>query len=234
MKLFSYWEGPMPEYIGVCIKSMRDYCPDFTLLTPENVESYLRGSPLDLEKCLKLSTPAHRADCYRVAAIHLYGGTWVDCDTVFVRTIEDAEYFFNVYQDNFYYSKWDDGRVLNGYFFANEGNGLLEEWLKGINRSLNRKDNQWTQFGEKLLTPLIRSNRHYTTEMSRSIFLPINIDKMPHVFFEPVHWSSFAQRDTIAVGLNHSWLCEYKKEFVSSKPPWDGDGLIYQLLNETR
>ena len=235
MKVFSYWEGPMPEYIKICIQTMERNCDRFTLLTPENIEQHLSYSPLNIEACKMLRKPAHRADCYRVAIIHLNGGLWLDCDTVVISGLNSFKKTVSPYRDAFFYSKWNDGRVLNGYFYATKNNNLLGEWLNGINKALSKKGNsQWTRFGEAILTPLIKSNRFNAVSIDRRIFLPINVDRIPWVFFEPVHWSSFVTQGTVAIGLNHSWFCDHVPTFVNSRKPWDGSGLIHQLINEMR
>lgn len=233
MNVFTYWEGPQPEYIKVCIETMQLCCENFILLTPDNINSYLNDTGLH-KNWDKLTNPAHRADCIRVAIINKYGGWWVDCDTIFVQPF-GKDTIFNPGKD-FLYMKWNDGRCLNGYFYGKAGCKLTSDWLSGINKKLsNLKSVQWTSFGEKLLTPLLREDNEgsqITKEIDRRTFLPINIDKIPWIFFEPVHWSSFITPDTVAVGLNNSWYRDNVKEFMCSSYPWDNNTLIGQLLND--
>lgn len=236
MNVWTYWQGPMPEYLKICIETMRRNCDDFTLLTPHNINDYVHNSPLDIDKCKKLNNPAHLADVYRVAVIYNHGGLWLDCDTIMINSLNAFNNVVSPYMNGFFYSRWNDGRVLNGYFCATKQHALLEEWLSNINRILNKTSvrNSWTQFGEKLLTPLVNSGIYNTIEISRSIFLPINVDKIPWLFFEPFHWSGFISNDTVAIGLNNSWFRDHIPEFVNSIEPWKGEGLIHQLLNEMR
>lgn len=236
MNVWSYWQGPMPEYIKICIETMRRNCDNFTLLTPNNIHDYVYNSPLDIDKCKRLNNPAHLADVYRVATIYNHGGLWLDCDTIMINPIDSFQRLVSSYRDGFLFARWNDGRALNGYFYATKGADLLAEWLCAINKLLKKVSirNSWTLFGEKILTPLVNSGTYNTIEMSRTIFLPINVDKIPWVFFEPVHWSSFISDDTIAIGLNNSWFRDHLPQFVNSIEPWKGEGLIHQLLNEVR
>ncbi len=233
MKIFTYWEGQKPEYINVCIKTMRQYCENFTLLTPENVDKYLDGSGLH-DNWKRLKNIAHRADCIRVAIINKYGGWWIDCDTVVIKPMnEDTLYFPG---KKFLYMKWSDGRCLNGYFFGEQGCRITTGWLSGINKKLsNLRGIQWTSLGEAVLTPLIRADESTlgeATEINRRIFLPVNIDKIPWVFWEPIHWTGFISNSTVCIGLNHSFFRDNKKDFLFSSYPWDNDTLIGQLLND--
>lgn len=236
MKVYSYWEGPMPKYIEMCVKSMRDYCPEFILITPENVDEYLNGTGLSVW-WKSVRNPAHRADCIRVAIINKHGGLWVDCDTIFINPISEFEEYVDFIKSDFIYTRWSDGRCPNGYFWGKQGNPVTGEWIEKINMILDKKTGgggQWTSFGEKILTPIINSNKYYNVahKMDRRIFLPINFDRIPWVFFEPLHWSAFVTNQTVAVGLNHSWFNHHKKQFVQSQTPWDGEELIHSIIRE--
>lgn len=234
--VWSYWQGHMPEYIKICIETMKRNCDNFTLLTPENISDYIYNSPLDIDKCRKLNKAAHLADIYRVAVIFNHGGLWLDCDTIMINSLQTFKSMVSSYDDSIFYSRWNDGRVLNGYFYATKENPLIEEWLFKINQLIRRQSisNTWTLFGEKILTPLVNSCEFKTIEINRTIFLPINIDKIPWIFFEPFHWSNFVFDDTISIGLNNSWFKDCVPQFFNSIEPWKGNGLIHQLLNEMR
>jgi mannosyltransferase OCH1-like enzyme len=235
MNVWSYWQGHMPEYIKICIETMKRNCENFTLLTPENIFDYIYDCPLDIDKC-KFNNPAHLADIYRVAIIFKYGGVWLDCDTIMISPLCSFRNVVSSYNSGFFYSRWNDGRVLNGYFYATKEHPLVEKWLFKINQLIKRNVSKtlWTTFGEKILTPLVNSHEFKTIETSRTIFLPINVDKIPWVFFEPFHWSNFVADDTISIGLNNSWFRDHVPNFVNSLEPWEGNGLIHQLLNEMR
>lgn len=226
----------MPEYIKICIESMRRYCPDFELITPETEDGWLEDAGLNPAYKF-LNNSAHRADAIRVAVINCYGGLWVDCDTVFINPISKFEEYVDFIRAGFIFTRWSDGRCLNGYFWGTRKNPVTSEWLSKINDVLGKRRNfQWTSIGEKILTPIINSGAHRNVvhEMDRRVFLPINFDKIPWVFAEPLHWSSFVTQGTVAIGLNHSWMNEYMKPFVRSSEPWEGDGLIHSIIREAR
>ena len=235
MNVFTYWEGPKPAYIDVCIASMEMFCGvDFCLITPETADDWIDGALHENWK--KLKNPAHRADCIRVAVINKCGGLWVDCDTVFIRQLGP----FSMYGMKFCYTRWDDGRALNGYFFGEKSNPVTSEWLSSINAILRKWNcvsaQAWTSFGEKILTPLLNRPdiKSISGQFDRRIFLPINIDRIPWVFFEPVHWSAFVSDDTVAFGLNNSWFRDNVIKFYKSPEPWIGELLINKLIADAR
>lgn len=232
MRVFSYWEGNKPEYIKICIETMKRFCKEFTLITPDNVGALLYGSGLNHEY-KNLNKPAHRADCIRVAAVNHLGGLWIDCDTVFIRDISSFE--DTVCGKKFAYTRWNDGRCINGCFYGEKGNSVTEEWLSVINKSI-RPGPDWTALGEKILTPIMNSKRHDSVsfQFDRRIFIPLNMDKIPWAYFEPIHWSSFITEETVAFTLNNSWYCDFKKDFVESRQPWVGDALVNTLLRDAR
>lgn len=236
MNVYTYWQGNMPEYIKICIETMKRNCDNFTLLTPANINDFINNTSLDIDNCRKINNPAHLADIFRVAVIFKHGGLWLDCDTIMINTLDKFKNIVAPYNDGFFYSRWNDNRVLNGYFYATKENALMDEWLFNINKILKSASvrNSWTLFGEKILTPLVNRGEFNTIEIDRSLFLPINIDKIPWIFFEPFHWSNFVSDDTIAIGLNNSWFKDHVPHFLNSIEPWIGTGLIHQLLNEMR
>lgn len=208
--IFTYWEGPRPPYIQRCLEIMKgigvqildDTC-DFVRNLHPNWKT--------------LSRPAQRADAVRVAAIEARGGLWIDADTISTGLLS----FFDKVDEtvDLMYCRWSDKRVLNGYFYGKEHSPVMREWLKQINSLLSRQTVglAWTSLGEGVLNPLINLRfKESCVEFSRSVFLPINIDQIPAVFFEPVSYKAFLKKDTIAIGLNHSWFCDHAPLFVQS------------------
>ena len=236
-KIFAYWENIngvfLPAYIKKCLEKLNTLCVDYevTLLTPENVDFYLKGTDLN-PNWRNLSSIAHRVDCIRVAVMNKYGGLWVDADTVFLK--QPKEVFYKMNGSDLMYIKWDDGRVLNGYFLCKAGSPIMEEWLNKINLKLCNlsKEFTWTAFGETILTPLVDKYEDTCTEIDRSIFLPINIDRIPNIFFEDIDYKAFIKENTVTVGLNHSYFCNYYPDFIleDEEKIVTGDKIINQLM----
>ena len=217
-KVWTYWETPIgkevPPYISACLESIKRYCPELTILTPSNVEEYILGLHSNWKQLSKI---AHKADAIRVAVIAEHGGIWVDADTFFIDNISIFQNRFDNSKD-FYFCRWDDGRILNGYFYGKEHSPIMREWLKQINAKLSNGNNfAWTSLGEAIISPLAFGKyKEDCQEVSRNFFLPINIDKIPFIFMEQVSYKAFVKSSTVAIGLNHSWLCDNFPEIANA------------------
>ena len=76
-KVFTFWEGQMPEYIKMCLESWKF---DFTILNYENLHHF---TEFDIESAKRFTMP-QIADCVRVHALRDNGGYWLDADTVMI------------------------------------------------------------------------------------------------------------------------------------------------------
>ena len=212
LKAYTYWEGSRPPYIAECLRRME--AQGVTVLTPENTAEF---AALLHPNFSLITHPAHRADCIRVAAISQTGGLWLDADCLLIRPIET---FLSRVEtsnaDDFVYTQWNDGRVLNGYFWAKEGSEVAKAWLGLINKTLYQATNPtWTMFGEQILTPTVMLKyKNICSQFDRKFFIPINTDKIAHAFFEELEYSAFDKPYTIGVNLNHSFFCDHYPKYV--------------------
>ena len=77
MNIFTFWEGPMPAYIDLCIRTWKQ---PYTVLNYENLHNY---TDLPIDKIKRFSLP-QIADCVRVHVLRDQGGYWLDADTIMV------------------------------------------------------------------------------------------------------------------------------------------------------
>ena len=241
MNVFTYWEGPKPEYIDVCLKSMERICcnlpcVDFHLVTPENVQNYIDSRTLH-SNFLKLDQIALRADCIRAALLAKHGGWWWDADTI---GICSPVYLMARCKDaSALYMSWTKPprRVLNGYIYFAENNPIACKWLQQINEVLADKNQSptWCSLGEKLLTDLL-STQSDACEIDRRLFLPIDIDSNVADFFNGADFIGLLDYlddyKPICFGLNHSWFMFHKSaEMRLPSSEWKQSPLlIHQLL----
>jgi hypothetical protein len=232
MNIFSYWEGPLPEYIDVCLKSIRKACgDDFVLVEPETVDVWLNGH---LHRNWKLlGQPALRADAIRAALLAVHGGWWLDADTVLFKHPQEVN---ETFPGEVLYMTWNrpPKRVLNGYIFMARGCRASLRWLERVNDTLARDPEKidWTDIGEKAITSDLTDDPN-AREIPRQLFLPIDIDSNVKAFFSTENPSRFIDhRSTVAFGLNHSWFMYHKSnEMTLPKSRWaESNLLIHKLL----
>ena len=216
-KVWTYWENApgksTPPYIDYCLESIKKYCSDLVIITPENVDSFVKNLHPNWKALQRI---AHRADAVRVAVIAEHGGIWIDADTLFIADINEFQNTIKNEKD-FLFCRWDDGRILNGYFYGGKKSPIMLEWLKQINARLSKGTNfGWTALGEAIISPLAFGKyRSVCEEFKRQVFLPVNIDRIPFVFLEPISFAAFVQKDTVAIGLNHSWMCDNFPDIIN-------------------
>jgi hypothetical protein len=231
MNVFSYWEGPSPPYIQLCIVSMQKVLGDsFTLVTPEIINDWL---PQDIlhPSWKALPQPALKADCIRAALLATHGGWWWDADTIALCHPKEVH---AGQTDEVLYMTWTNQprRVLNGYIYFPPGNPAAKKWLMGVNEGLRQGKVDWCTLGEKLLTTELSPGSFDTREIPRRLFLPIDIDLEVKQFFTEQEWWWYCYKDTVCFGLNHSYFVYHHRKLMNSGPhEWkNGTTLIHKLL----
>ena len=74
-RVFTFWEGKMPDYIKLCMKTWKF---DYVLLNYENLMDY---TVFEIEKTKRFTLP-QMSDAVRVHVLRDQGGIWLDADTI--------------------------------------------------------------------------------------------------------------------------------------------------------
>lgn len=77
MNIFTFWEGPMPAYIKMCLETWKH---PYILLNYENLHEF---TDLPIEPLKRFTLP-QIADCVRVHVLRDHGGYWLDADTIMI------------------------------------------------------------------------------------------------------------------------------------------------------
>ncbi len=236
MNVWTYWEGPRPPYIDVCLASMARVCDTpgvtFYLVTPENLPVFVHSSDLH-PSYLALPEIALRADCIRAALLARHGGFWWDADTIGLRSPLPL---VSAYAEaDAIYTTWTKPplRVLNGYIYLRRGCKAARDWLNQINHALchSLHGTSWCSLGEHLLSAMLPEQPR-CRRIDRRLVLPIDIDANVRDFFRPGDFRAALIDDTVCYGLNHSWFMHHKRSAMTMPPAaWpDSRLLIHQLL----
>lgn len=78
MKVFTFWEGKMPAYVELCMKTWKI---PYVLLNYENVNQY---TDIPISKLKRFTLP-QIADYVRVHVLRDNGGFWLDTDTIMLK-----------------------------------------------------------------------------------------------------------------------------------------------------
>lgn len=90
--IWMYWENKpgktRPAYLDLCFKTVQKHCSrdfEIILLNEKTVERYIPNLRQDLNK--KLNIP-QKTDYYRYCLLYLYGGIWLDFDTIVFKSLK--------------------------------------------------------------------------------------------------------------------------------------------------
>jgi hypothetical protein len=84
--VWSYWTGPQPAWIGLCLETLRRNSPTARILDDTYWTSGDYTGEIPVEDILR-QTPAHRSDILRAWLLYRHGGIWVDADAVVWRDL---------------------------------------------------------------------------------------------------------------------------------------------------
>eukprot|EP00747_Dinoflagellata_sp_TGD_P028274 gnl/TRDRNA2_/TRDRNA2_133154_c0_seq2.p1 gnl/TRDRNA2_/TRDRNA2_133154_c0~~gnl/TRDRNA2_/TRDRNA2_133154_c0_seq2.p1 ORF type:complete len:353 (-),score=21.46 gnl/TRDRNA2_/TRDRNA2_133154_c0_seq2:167-1225(-) len=133
------WTGtnPMPAHLRLCLQTVRKNSGlEVILVTPDNLAEYV-PDPHPGYKFLHL---AHRADYLRCYLLHNYGGIYLDCDTIVLKSLEglfDAlEDFDAVGYDG---SPWGEFIGISDMGPFKPGTELTNLWFAALHGKLEMK-----------------------------------------------------------------------------------------------
>ncbi|MBV6343459.1 glycosyltransferase [Candidatus Magnetobacterium casense] len=202
MHVWTYWEGESWPHIDLCLETATRRLAltnvEFHLLAPETVEGYLSPGLLH-ERYKEIPQIGPKVSAIRAALLAKYGGWWWDADTIVLRS---PEKLMQKYPNaNVLYMTWTrlPLRILNGYIYAKAGSEPALLWLERINYLLEHDfetATKWLELGEKVITPLFR-DRLDCVEVDRRLFLPIDFDTDPYVFFREGDFRDYLRDDAL-------------------------------------
>jgi hypothetical protein len=82
--VWTYWEGPMPDWIAACLDTARRHVPSLRVLGPAEFDA-LRDRDRDID--LSRLHVAQRADVVRAFLLMRFGGLWIDADCLVMRDL---------------------------------------------------------------------------------------------------------------------------------------------------
>jgi hypothetical protein len=85
VRVWSYWSGPQPPWIGMCLETLRRATPTVEILD-DTVWTTLYDGPIPVEAILR-QRPNVRSDVLRAWLLHRFGGVWVDADCIVWRDL---------------------------------------------------------------------------------------------------------------------------------------------------
>jgi acyl-CoA reductase-like NAD-dependent aldehyde dehydrogenase len=204
-RIWLYWEGVMPAYLGLCIESIRCTNPDadVVLLDREGFNAlFTSDCDIDLDRL----TPVKRSDFVRAYLLMRFGGMYIDVDCVGLLPLEPI--FRAAERTGFAVVHQDDGELQTNFMVSLPEGPVVTALYEGICRTLREgKPLAWLDLATVPLLPAIAAHESTVT-------------LLPTHWVCPVHWSEperFLERSSDA---------EHASKLVD-------EALCYMLSNDT-
>lgn len=132
-------ENPVPGYLELCLESVRRHNTEMcnvVVITPSNLHEYFP----ELHPAYPFLSYVHRSDYLRCRALHLYGGMYLDMDTICFRPLHQWWSVLEKYDFAGY-----DGRPSSQLFGmgvlgpARRKSNLTTAWEAELHRVLDRR-----------------------------------------------------------------------------------------------
>jgi len=210
MMIWTGWLGERPPYIDYCLKTIRERSGMFVrVLDDLNIKEYIYRLGI-CDKVLNLSRPAQVMDCVRVALLNVYGGLWIDADTI---VLKELAYCLPGAEEKGFAMVRDERTQVpyNGYMGARPRSEVTRKWICEINHTLQSMDDvvkasiQFHKFGSDMMQGILTADNH--SEWPMKWFFPFNFsDGNGKVFYGNSKIEDHLTPDTLAIALSNSWL----------------------------
>ena len=131
--IFCFWHPwyEVPGYLRLCQQTWRKFYPEFTIVELDrlNIEKWL--PPGSLPWHLGLFSLLAQADYIRAQLLALYGGYWLDHDSI----ITKRNFFFETRKDNAFHAIGGRRRCHIGVLYADRSI-IASEWALGVREKI--------------------------------------------------------------------------------------------------
>ena len=151
LPVWTYWEGPLPDWIADCQASIVAAAPHARVLTPESFDKLW-----DADRDIDLShlQPAHRADFIRAFLLQRHGGLWVDADCLVMQPLKPVLALLAAH--DFVGHRERSGLVSNGFIGARRGSRIAASFYERVSRRLRQPGALgWTTIGSEPLNAVL-------------------------------------------------------------------------------
>lgn len=210
LKVWTYWEGPQPDWIAACLRTIGKHAPELHVLDPVSFDA-LRKYDRDID--LQPLHVAHRADFIRAYLLAHFGGLWIDADCLLMRP--PTEVFERLVEMEFVAHQDRQGWFPNGFMAARPGSRIARELYERICKRLRSGVILgWTSLGGEPLTDILRKSTVSWYEMRCQRVQPVCWGT-PEVFFQRSSALEHAKRlqsGALCYMLSNTEVCKYLAE----------------------
>lgn len=144
-QIFTFWEGPMPAYIKLCMATWKF---PYVVLDYKNLKDY---TDLCVDNRLTRFTLPQIADVVRVHVLRDHGGYWLDADTILTTdNLPDVTIFGN--------STSRSNSI--GFLYAEPNSDMFTKWAKYQDNVINQPEIKyhWNLVGNAFTDPYLKEH----------------------------------------------------------------------------
>ncbi len=184
LPVWTYWEGPCPDWIDACRRTIAPFAPRVIHLTPD---SFDRLWDLDRDIDLSRLHAPHRADFIRAFLLRRYGGMWLDSDCLVMQPLQPV--LDLLHENDFVGHRERTGLISNAFIAARPGSRIAAAFYERVCAKLrSRRQLGWTEIGGDPLSAVVGEDSRGWHEL-------------PCERVQPICWSEpekfFATRETV-------------------------------------
>ena len=187
MRLWSYWEGPMPAYIALCAELLKLHNPSLEIVTNDS----LRSVGINPDDVNWIQHP-QRSDAIRTELLAQHGGMWTDLDCIPMRDFGHMLAAAASSPAGFASYHSTDNTIGYGFTAARSDSPIIQAQAAHVRAIVReRRKPHWLEVSTEPLTPIV--DRHK--------------DKCalwPFYLVHPVSWSEMARMERRGTDRQHA------------------------------
>ena len=179
LPIWTYWEGPCPEWINACSRTISAFSPQLIHLSPETFD---RLWDRDRDINLKQLHAPHRADFVRAFLLWRYGGLWIDSDCLVMQPLKSILNLLN--HHDFVGHRERAGLISNAFIAARPNSEIAAKFYRRVCGILRRRQPlAWNAIGADPLSAIVAENSEGWHELPCERVQPVCWSQ-PEKFFE--------------------------------------------------
>lgn len=222
--MFTFWEGRMPDYIRLCMKTWKT---QFTVLDYDNIHNY---TDLTIEKLKRFTLP-QQADCVRVHVLRDQGGYWMDADTIMITgQLPDTDMVGD--------PQTRENTI--GLLYSEPNSEMFREWAKYQDEIINGQGTptHWDVMGNAFSDPYVKQHKDVRIYPVRKFWPETYMiqdncpryNKYLRFYFEEHHNISDIEQTDILM-LHNSWTPDWYKR-LSTEEVLEHNCTLSNILRE--
>lgn len=160
-RIWTYWKGPRPGWINLCLESLARHCPQAEVITEEAFLDLWTDRTPQLEQAFLRQAPNLQSDVVRAWQLCHLGGIWIDADAIIMSDLSAATARLSGSASFFSYRVAGRGVICSAFLGSLPGSKIATEYWRLVLNRLRGSSGHLPRLalGPHLLRAAIRSHR---------------------------------------------------------------------------